>query len=108
MSFATDIQGDYSIIDGIERVTVRNPAEEVTCTHVAAKRSNIGMLELSAAGYEANDIAWRLWASTCKVSPRQGDTIRENDGTVWTILSIRPSMMGRVVINYRCVCRKQL
>ena len=110
MDFANSLASDYSIIDGIERVTVRDESEGTTATNVAAKRSQLSFRELSfggGAGYDATDVAWRLYADTIAFVPKPGDVVREATGETWTIVSMTAGRVGNVIISYRCVCKQR-
>lgn len=60
-------------------------------------------------GIEQVDQVWILWVATLDSNvPRQGDSITDPDGDIWTILSMpTQNKADGLPVSYRCVSRKQ-
>lgn len=93
MSLISDIAADWSLIEGVETVTLipQNPSG-AEIKGVKALRKSIGPAGLSNAGVFAtdpSDDAWHLWEATLQgVEPKPGDHIRDASGTIWSITTI--------------------
>lgn len=111
MSELFDPTADIEVLDGLERVDVRDTSEAVSCTNVSAWRSKLSFRELQfdgGLGLSPTDIAFRLLANdNLKFTPDKRDIIRDAAGDVWTVLSVTAWGPGRTVGAWRCVCRKQ-
>lgn len=111
MSLLTDIAADYSLMDGVEAVTLtpQNPATTAV-TGVKAVRLALTRNEISGGvvGIEPTDIPFHLWlgpSSASSTTPKNGDIITDTAGVVWTIQSLKFSTMTS---RWRAVCRKQI
>lgn len=108
MDLGLSLQEDYSVIDGIDRVTVKDESTKAVASSVIAKRSNLSNKEMNAnSGYDGTETVWRLWADTIPFQPRPGDTVKESTGEIWVVDSVTTSRIGKRIITYRCVCTKR-
>ncbi len=60
-------------------------------------------------GIEPTDQVWILWVDTLDSNvPRQGDSVTDPDGDIWTIVAV-PTVVrpDGLIVAYRCVSRKQ-
>ena len=111
MTLAADIAADYSIIDGIESVTLtpQNPAATAV-TGVKAQRRALTRAEISGqvVGVEPQDVPFHLWFGPSSVPatvPKNGDTITDSASVVWTIQSLTYSAQCS---RWRAACRRQV
>lgn len=113
MTYLDDLANDYQNTPGtVDLVHVAGGAET---TGVKGNLLSDGpsYREIQGvAGLQSTDAVWLVWASTIPSRPRKGETLREADGTEWSVLTvaaIRESEPGRsLVIKWRCVCREKV
>jgi hypothetical protein len=105
MNFEPDIATDCLLVDGTETVTLHSTS---VVTIEGARRGALSLAEIEfrQLGLESSDLAWNLpGVELVGLEPRQGDTIEDASGTLWTILSIVRSPLTLV---WRAVTRRQI
>jgi hypothetical protein len=110
MSFEAEISGDYAIFDGAESVTLASktssgstPQSVAGALRMAVRRSELVYAGL--LGMEQQTTVWNLPVSKCGgVVPKNGDSITDSGGTVWTIDSVDLRTRNS---RYRCVCVRE-
>jgi hypothetical protein len=111
MTLASDLQGDYLYIDGIEQVTFTNLDNEDT-EAVYALRGGLNVQEerLAAAGaYALTDMTWELWSETLgSETPAEGCVVTDANSVAYTVITATETVFGTTSIKWRCVCRKRL
>lgn len=105
------IADDWKFIDGIETITLTEravPGSPTSCIRALAgnlSRREVAGLSATSLGVEPDDLAFTLWIGTLAGrTPRRGDKITRDDGSGYTILSLRLSALDTC---WRCTCRKQ-
>lgn len=109
MTLATDIATDFTLFDGLETVTLmpQNPAgapmANVKGLRRVQEQQNMAASP-AAMPSEPTDLIWHLWTATLGGAvPKNGDTITDDAGAVWTILELSLTTLGT---RYRARCRK--
>ena len=111
MALIDDISTDYTLIEGVESVTIQpqNP-EAAAITSVKGLMRAMGGNPLINAivGIDPNDVTWHLWVATLQgYSPVNGDKITAADGTEYSITSAGESLRsGRVICQAKELARK--
>lgn len=108
MTFATDIQGDYAIFDGVETVTYTPPtgsaANAVKGLRRGMTRSDLTVF--GSLGVQTNDAVWHLWTSTLSSNePTAGGTITDASGVIWNVLGV---YLGTLDTRWRCLARRKV
>lgn len=109
MPFSTDIASDFTLFDGLETVTLtRQNAAGAPMTNVKGLRRVQEQQNMAASPAampsEPTDLVWHLWTATLGGAvPKNGDTITDDSGTVWTIVELSLTTLGT---RYRAKCRK--
>lgn len=111
MSLSSDIASDFTLFDGLETVTLtpRNPdgapVVNVKGLRRVAQQRNIAASP-GAMPCEPTDLVWHVWTATLGGAvPKNGDTLTDAAGTVWTIVELQLTTLGT---RYRAVCRRQV
>ena len=110
MPLASDIANDFALFDGLETVTLtpRNPTGAAVANVKGLRRVQRQANIAASPGEmpsEPTDLVWHLWtASLGGAVPKNGDTLTDSAGVVWTILELHKTTLGT---RYRAVCRKQ-
>lgn len=105
MSLATDIAGDYAVVDNTTTVsfTAQNPAAAAVTGIVALKRAPQKRdLDYAAnIGFTSDMVVWHLWNTS--INPQQGDKITDAGSVVWNVQSASQDTLAS---RWRCVCTK--
>jgi len=103
MSLSFNPTGDLTAFDGLESVTLRQPAgAPVEVTSVLRRRDMCGEAEASDGQYTATDVDWHLPADQLADEPVVGAVIADAAGTRFVIQSVARTTMGA-----RWVCRSR-
>jgi hypothetical protein len=103
-----DPSDDFAAVtDGLAPVTVTRPGTSVRTEVAHALRQAVRTRQSEQSAQSAQrppaaDVVWHLPAAELAQAPRPGDVILDADGTRWTILEVRPTMLGA---RWRCVAR---
>lgn len=99
------IGSDYLIFDGLEAVTLTDPANGDTLSIASALRREVKASEagVSNGRYTQHDVKWELPVTLATTVPRMGGSITDGDAAIWKILAVDKCTLGT---RYRCWCRK--
>lgn len=104
MDLATLITTDHTIFDGVQTITLKNPAgtSSDSVAYVTAGPVAFKALQLIGGGLVDNSqlLAFSLPASLCSFAPIDSATITDADGVVWRVLSVdKKTFDNRYVCN---------
>jgi hypothetical protein len=111
MPLADDIANDYTYFDGLETVTFtpRNPTGAAVPNVKGLRRVQEQTSIAATSGAmpsEPIDVVFHLWTATLGGAvPKNGDSLTDSLGTVWTILDLQKTTLGT---RYRAACRKSV
>jgi hypothetical protein len=110
MALVDDLATNYLHDERTETVTHTAAADGSTVATTKAAREQLSFREMAGGpvGIESTDVVWVVWRSTVGKDVVRGDTITDSASAVWTVLSAVPWIYAGIIINYRCVCRKQV
>lgn len=99
------LSADYLIFDGLEAVTLTDPANGDTLSVASALRREVKASEagVSNGRYTQHDVKWEIPVTLATTAPRMGGSITDGDGTIWKILAVDKATLGT---RYRCWCRQ--
>lgn len=111
MSTAELYRDDWQHDETVEDVTFTVSASSTAVAGVKASQTDLDFREAIQVGGGASEptvIVWIIWDATLGNNvPKRGDTVTDSAGSVWTIQSLRPVMIGATPIKWRAVCVKQ-
>jgi hypothetical protein len=102
---AADLISDYSLIDGIETVSVFDVSGNTTDSSVSALAGNVTVIESSGTYVSAPDTKgcqWTLYAATISFVPAPGDKITDGGGQAWTVRSVET--VSILSADYKYIC----
>jgi len=100
-----DLSADLLCVDGLESVTLTDPANGDTLSIASALRREVKASEagVSNGRYTQHDVKWEIPVVLATTAPRMGGSITDGDGTIWRILAVDKCTLNT---RYRCWCRK--
>lgn len=111
MPLSSDIATDFTLFDGLETVTLtpRNPIGAPVANVKGLRRVQAQKDIAAPPGAmpsEPTDLVWHVWTATLGGAvPKNGDTLTDAAGTVWTIVELQLTTLGT---RYRAICRRQV
>ena len=98
MALADAVVHDWTVMDDLEQVTLtstRRPGSRRDARLVAMRRQlTLSEKQASSGAYEAGELAWIVPNEQLKWRLKPGDTITDQSGDVYTLLTVKPDLMG--------------
>jgi hypothetical protein len=105
MDLADLITNDHTIFDGVQTITLKNPAgtSSDSVAYVTSGPVSFKALQMIGGGLvdSSQTLAFSLPATLCAFAPTDSSTITDASGVVWRVLSVDVKTLDK---RYTCNC----